>query len=156
MATRFRLYSTDVDATVAPSSLEVPPATLIVWDHDPILSGGLVVTPPEGRGQVIQTGANSCVIQDLGIPANDKGGTITVTGNVDDGEYLLPATISAMRTSEAVVGGQWYFTDGLRCWKVQWSRKPRGLNAWVHQLWLEHGREEYSYEVVFVIVERVI
>lgn len=154
MSTRFRLYSTDVDPTLTPSSLETPPETLIEWDHDPIKSQGLTYDPPEGRGAVIRTGNNSVVIHDLGIP--DSGGTLTVSGNVDDGEYLLPATITALLATEAVVGGQWYFTDGNSSWKVRWSRRPRGLRAWANQFWLEHGREEYSYEFTFIVEEQVL
>lgn len=149
MATRFRLYSTDVSATLTPSSLEVPPATLIAWTHDPIKSGGLLITPPERRGQVIRTGTG-VVYHDHGVVEGD--GTLTVTGNTDDGEWLSESCVSALRTTYAAVNTEYYFTDGLNCWKVRFQ----SMQAWKHQLYAEHGMINYSYEVTFYIVETVL
>ncbi len=149
MATRFRLYSTDVAATLTPSSLETPPATLIVWDHDPIKSQGIQETPPARRGAVIRTGTG-VVYHDHGVVEGD--GTLTVTGNTDDGEWLSESTVSALRTAYAAVNTEYYFTDGLNCWKVRFQ----SMNAWKHQFWAEHGMVNYSYEITFYIVETVL
>jgi hypothetical protein len=157
MATRFRLYSTDVAATLNPDALghETPtpittaPATLIKWDHDPIKSQGLQITPPARRGQAIRTGTG-VVYHDHGVVEGD--GTLTVTGNTDDGEWLAAATVASLQTAYETANAQWYFTDGLDCWKVRFQ----SMNTWRHQLWAEHGITNYSYEITFYIVETVL
>lgn len=149
MATRFRLYSTDVAATLTPSALETPPATLIPWTHAPIKSGGLLITPPERRGQVIRTGTG-VVYHDHGVVEGD--GTLTVAGNTDDGEWLSESCISALRTAYNATNVAYYFTDGLNCWRVRFQ----SMNAWKHQLWAEHGMTNYSYEITFYVVETVL
>ena len=149
MATRFRLYSTDVAATVAPSSLETPPATLIVWDHDPIKSQGIQETPPARRGQAIRTGTG-VVYQDFGVIEGD--GTLTVAGNTDDGEWLSAATVAALRTAYAATDTEFYFTDGFNVWRVRFQ----SANFWRHQFWAEHGIQNFSYEITFLIVETAI
>lgn len=149
MATRFRLYSTDVAATLTPSALTPPPATLIVWDHDPIKSQGIQETPPARRGQVIRTGTG-VVYHDHGVVEGD--GTLTITGNTDDGEWLSETCVTALRTAHNAANVEYYFTDGLNCWKVRFQ----SMNAWKHQLWAEHGMTNYSYEITFYVVETVL
>lgn len=149
MATRFRLYSTDVAATLTPSSLETPPAVLVEWDHDPIKSQGIQITPPARRGQVIRTGTG-VVYHDHGVVEGD--GTLTVTGETDAGEWLTESTVSDLRTAYNAADTEYFFTDGLNCWRVRFQ----SMNAWKHQLWAEHGKIEYSYEITFYIVETVL
>lgn len=158
MATRFRLYSTDVDPTLTPDhyGTEEPPAepsavpaVLIRWDHDPIKSQGIQITPPARRGQVIRTGTG-VVYHDHGVVEGD--GTLTVTGNTDDGEWLTEAVVSALRTAYNATNTEYYFTDGLNCWRVRFQ----SMNAWKHQFWAEHGIVNYSYEITFLIVETEI
>ena len=153
MATRFRLYSTDVAATLTPSSLGTPPATLISWTHDPIRAG-ITEEEPDGRGAVIATGNLGTVFHDLGVP--DAGGTLTISGNATDGEWLTPAVVASFRVAYKVAGAEWYLTDGIRCWKVRWRRQPAGFKVWMDQFWAEHGKAEYSYEFTFVVVEQMI
>lgn len=149
MATRFRLFSTDVAATLAPSSLETPPAVLIEWDHDPIKSQGIQITPPARRGQVIRTGTG-VVYHDHGVVEGD--GTLTVTGEATTGEWLSESTVSALRTAYDSANTEYYFTDGLDCWKVRFQ----SMSAWKHQLYAEHGMINYSYEITFYIVSTEI
>ena len=149
MATRFRLYSTDVAATLTPSSLETPPATLIVWDHDPIKSQGLQITPPARRGQVIRTGTG-VVYHDHGVVEGD--GTLTIAGNTDDGEWLSASTVAALRTAYAATDTEFYFTDGFNCWKVRFQ----AASFWRHQFWAEHGMQNFSYEITLLVVETAI
>jgi len=151
MSTRFRLYSTDAAPTLTPDTAE--PAVNIVWDHDPIESG-IGEQEPEGRGAVIATGAGGTVFHDMGVP--EAGGTLTITGNAADGEWLTPATVAAFRAAYAVPNTEWFLTDGVRCWRVRWSRKPAGFNVWMNQFWAQHGKIEYSYEFTFVVVRQVI
>ncbi len=162
MGTRFRLYSTDVDPTLTPDlyGTEEPPAepsavpaVLIRWDHDPI-EGGIQEAPPEGRGSVIETGDNGIVVQDFGVP--DGGGTLTIQGNAQpDGEFLTPETVALFRAAYKAADVEYYLTDGVRCWRVRWSRKPAGFNVWMSQFWAEHGVIEYSYEFVFIVMEEI-
>ena len=151
MATRFRLYSTDVTATLTPDAAN--PTTCIAWDHDPITSG-IGEEEPDGRGAVIATGNLGTVIHDLGVP--DAGGTLTISGNATDGEWLTPATVAAFRSAYTTVNVEWFLTDGIRCWKVRWRRKPAGFKVWMNQFWAEHGKPEYSYEFAFVVMEHVL
>lgn len=154
MATKLRLYSTDCVATLTPDTLEgaAAPSLLIAFDHDP-LKNGIQIEPPAGRGGIILTGGG-VVYHDLGVVEGD--GILTVSGNVDDGEHLLPATINALKAAELVIDAEYFLTDGMSCWKVRWSRNPRGLKCWYHALWAYHGRKEYSYELTFIIVQTVI
>jgi hypothetical protein len=152
MSTSYRLFSTEQGASLTPSTLETPPTTLIVFDHDP-LKGGVVVTPPEGRGKVIRT-KNGVVYHDFGVVEGD--GMLYVAGNVSEGEWLTPATVAALKAAEAVVGAEYFFTDGVSCWKVRWSRQPRGFRAWYDAMWARVGRIEYSYEINFLVVAKVL
>lgn len=77
---------------------------------------------------------------------------MTVTGNTDDGEWLSESTVSALKTAYAAANTEYYFTDGLDCWKVRFQ----SMNAWKHQFWAEHGMINYSYEITFYIVETVL
>ena len=145
MATRFRLYSTDVAATVTPDTLDPAPATLVVWDHDPIKSQGIQITPPARRGQVIRTGTG-VVYHDHGVVEGD--GTLTITGNTDDGEWLSAATVAALRTAYAAKDTEFFFTDGFNCWRVRFQ----SASFWRHQFWAEHGIQNFSYEITFYVM----
>ena len=149
MATRFRLYSTDVAATLTPSSLGPPPATLVVWDHDPIKSQGIQITPPARRGQVIRTGTG-VVYHDHGVVEGD--GALTLTGNTDDGEWLTAATVAALQAAYAATDTEYYFTDGFNVWRVRFQ----SMSTWRHQFWAEHGIQNFSYEITFIIVSTAI
>lgn len=147
MSTRFRLYSTDIAPTLTPDAAS--PALNIKWDHDPI-SSGIAEEEPAARGAVIPTGALGTVFHDLGVP--EAGGTLTISANAADGEWLTPATAAAFRAAYKAAGTEYFFTDGVRCWRVRWQRQPAGFKLWMDQFWAEHGVREYSYEFVFVVV----
>lgn len=150
MSTAYRIFSTEQGASLTPDTLDPAPATLIVFDHDP-LKTGVIPEPPEGRGGVIRTGGG-VVYHDFGVVEGD--GMIYIAGNVADGEWLRPATVTAIQAAEAVVDAEYYFTDGISCWKVRWSRKPRGFRAWYDAMWARVGRIEYSYEINFIVVAK--
>lgn len=150
MATRFRLYSTDIAPTLTPDLADPAPSLNIAWDHDPIESG-IQEAPPEGRGSIIETGDNGIVVHDFGVP--DGGGTLTIQGNAQpDGEYLTPETVALFRAAYKAADVEYFLTDGIRCWRVRWSRKPAGFNVWMNQFWAQHGVYEYSYEFVFIVM----
>lgn len=154
MATRFRLYSTDIDPTLTPDTADPAPALNLAWDHDPI-ENGIQETPPEGRGSIIQTGDLGIVVHDLGVP--DGGGTLTIKGNAQpDGEFLSAATVALFRAAYKVAKAEYFVTDGVHCWRVMWSRKPAGFNVWMNQYWAEQGVIEYSYEFVFIVIKAEI
>jgi hypothetical protein len=151
MATRFRLYSTDIQPTLTPDLADPAPALNIAWDRDPI-ENGIQETPPEGRGSVIETGDNGIVVHDFGVP--DGGGTLAIQGNAQpDGEFLTPETVALFRAAYKAADVEYFLTDGIRCWRVRWSRKPAGFNVWMNQFWAQHGVYEYSYEFVFIVME---
>lgn len=153
MSTRFRLYSIDIDPTLTPDTAVPAPATLIAWDHDPI-ENGIDEAEPDGRGSITETGSCGTVFQDFGVP--EAGGTLTVAGDASEGEWLTPETVASFRAAYRAVNTEYYFTDGIRCWKVRWQRKPAGFHVWMNQFWAEHGVKDYSYEFVFVVVKLVI
>lgn len=151
MATRFRLYSVDIDPTLTPDVATPAPAVNIAWDHDP-LESGIKEEEPEGRSSMTETGGNGVVFQDFGVP--EAGGTLTISGNAQpDGEWLTPATVVLFRAAYRAVNTEYFLTDGVRCWRVRWSRNPAGFGVWMNQFWAEHGKREYSYEFVFVVVK---
>lgn len=149
MATRYRLYSTDITATATPDDAATAPATLIAFDHDPIHSGGLQLTPPARRGSVIRTGGG-VVYQDMGVVEGD--GTLLVSGNTDEGEWLSQDTVDALRATYAATDTAYFLTDGLSVWRVRWQ----AMNVWRHQFWAEHGISNYSYEFTFTVVKTEI
>ena len=157
MATAYRLFSLEGGPSLTPDLLGtgdpvvgIAPSVNIAFDHDP-LKTGVVVTPPAGRGGIIRTGGG-VVYHDFGVVEGD--GVLYIAGNVSEGEWLTPATVTALKAAEAVVNAQYYFTDGISCWKVRWSRNPRGLRAWYDAMWARVGRIEYSYEINFIVVTK--
>lgn len=153
MPTRFRLYSTDVQASLDPDSLSVLPTILVRWDHDPVKSGEFSVEPPASRGSVIRTGGG-VVYHDLGFVEGD--GTISIQGSVEDGTFLLKSTITQLEQLSILPNLMLFFTDGFSCWKVRFQRGTVAFKYWRNQLWLEAGVENYSYQLNFWIVETII
>ena len=83
----------------------------------------------------------------MGVVEGD--GSLRVSGNTDDGEWLTQATVDALRTTNAAVGAVYFFTDGLSVWRVRWQ----DMSVWRHQFWAEHGIINYSYEFTFLVVK---
>jgi hypothetical protein len=159
MTTAYRVFSLEGGPSLTPDVLGtgtppvgIAPTIKIALDHDP-LKGGVILTHPAGRGGVIRTGGG-VVYHDFGVVEGD--GMLYIAGNVVDGEWLKPATVVALKAAEAVVNAEYYFTDGISCWKVRWSRNPRGFQAWYDARWARLGRIEYSYEINFIVVEKAI
>lgn len=145
--TRFRLFSTDIAATLTPDAASPAPSLNIKFDHDP---HDIQISPPAGRGAVIRTGGG-VVYHDLGVVEGD--GTIKIEGTVERGEWLRQPTIDALRAAYLSQSKEYFFTDGAACWRVRFSRQPAGFHAWRHQFLALHGRIEYSYELTFLVVK---
>jgi len=149
MPDKFRIYSTEIDATLDPDNADPLPATLIVFDQDPIHANYDPTGSDQDRGSVIQT-LGGVVIQDFGVNAQDE--TITFS----EANAITQSTVTALKTAYETIDGQWFFTDGYECWKVQFSRKPRGFKAWRSLLFSYHGQHFFSYEIYLIVVNKEI
>ena len=146
---KFRLFSTDIAATVTPDSVTPAPSTLIVFDQDPLHSEYNPSGATQDRGSVIRTlGGN--VIQDFGVVESD--GLISFS----DTDALSGTTVAALKTAYETVDGQWYFTDGYNCWKVQFSRNPIGFRSWRNLLFSYYGTHMFSYEIQLLVVSEAV
>ena len=146
---KFRLYSTEIVATLDPDDADPAPATLIAFDQDPLHAEYNPVGYTQDRGSVIRT-LGGVVIQDFGVVESD--GIISFS----DETALSSSTISALQAAYETVDGQWYFTDGYECWKVQFSRNPKGFKSWRNLLFSYHGNHMFSYEIQFLVVSKEI
>ena len=146
---KFRLYSTDIDATLDPDSADPAPATLIEFDQDPLHSEYNPAGATQDRGAVIRT-MGGTVIQDFGVVESD--GIISFS----DETALSSSTISALQAAYETVDGQWYFTDGYECWNVQFSRNPKGFKSWRNLLFSYNDYNIFSYEIQFLVVSKEI
>lgn len=148
MPGKFRIYSTDIAATLDPDSADPAPATLIVFDQDPLHDAEY---NPEGsaqdRGSVIRT-LGGVVIQDFGVVVQD--GVITFS----DTAALAQATVTALQTAYETIDGQWYFMNGYECWKVQFSRNPKGFKSWRNLRYSYNNYHIFSYEMRLLVISK--
>lgn len=149
MPDKFRIYSTEITATLDPDNAVPLPATLIVFDHDPIHANYNPVGSAQDRGSVIRT-LGGVVIQDFGVNVKDE--TITFS----EASAISQSVVTALKTAYETVDGQWYFTDGYECWKVQFSRLPRGFKAWRSLLFSYHSHHVFSYEIHLIVISKDI
>jgi hypothetical protein len=149
MARKFSIYSTDVSATLAPDTLTPAPETLIVFDQDPLFSSYDPDAGGQDRGTIIRT-LGGVVVQDFGVVEGD--GIITFS----DTNALVATTVSALKTAYETLDGQFYFTDGYECWKVQFSRNPKGLKTFRNILAAYHGTHLFSYEIQLLVISKEI
>jgi hypothetical protein len=149
MPDKFRIYSTDIAATLDPDNAVPAPATLIVFDQDPIHANYNPVGSAQGRGSAIRT-LGGVVIQDFGVNVKDE------TISFSEANAISQSTVTALKTAYETVAGQWYFTDGYECWKVQFSRNPRGFRAWRSLLFSYHNHHVFSYEIQLIVISKEI
>jgi hypothetical protein len=144
---KFRIYSTDVTPSLNPDSLN--PSTLVIFDQDPLFGQ----YNPDGtnpqRGQVIRT-LGSVIFQDFGVVDQD---TVIKFSDVD---ALSESTIAQLRNCFAITDAEWYFTDGYECWKVRFSRNPKGFRAWRNLLFASRDYQIFSYEIILHVVNKEI
>ncbi|MDY0274802.1 MAG: hypothetical protein RBR42_05090 [Desulfomicrobium sp.] len=147
MSTRFRLYSTEQGPSTTPDVLDPAPGILIKFDHDPVHSEGLRLTPPERRGRATKT-LSGVHHQDFGVIEGD--GTLSINGNAEEGEWLTQETVDALKTANvAPPDTLYFFTDGYEVWLVRFQ----SANFWKNQLWATHGLAHYSYELLFYVIK---
>lgn len=146
---KFRLYSTDISATLDPDSASPAPTTLIEFDQDPLHSEYNPEGAAQDRGSVIRT-LGGVVVQDFGVVESDGVITFSDTG------ALSSTTVSALQSAYETVDGEFYFTDGYECWKIRFSRNPKGLKTWRNLLFAYHGTSMFSYEIQLLVVLKEI
>ena len=149
MPGKFRIFSTDISPTLDPSNALPAPATLVVFDQDPLFGRYEYGQLSKDRGSIIKT-FGGAVIQDFGVKI--IGETITLS----DSNALSQQTVSDLEACYNVVDGKWYFTDGYNCWKVQFSRDPRGFYATRNLLFAAHSVHIFSYTIVLLVLEKGI
>lgn len=141
----FALYSTDISPTTDPGSASPLPALLAVFDQDPIFGEYDVLAGSIGRGSVHQTFAG-IVIQDFGIVAGD--GRIRIA----ERDAMSRPVVDSIQAMHDVVGGEYYFTDGMDVWRVKFAR-PDGFRAWMNLLWAAKGHIIFSYEINMLVLQ---
>lgn len=149
MISRFRLYSTEISATVNPDSASPQPGTLIVFDQDPFYGNYNPDGAGQDRGSIIRT-LGGTIIQDFGVVASD--GIITLS----DTNALSTSTVTSLRSAYQTIDAQFYFTDGYECWKVQFSRNPKGLKTFRNIHAAYHNITLFSYEITFLVISKEI
>lgn len=140
----FALYTTDIIPTTNPAEASPPPASLAVFDQDPIFGEYDTLAGSIGRGSVQQT-LGGVVVQDFGIVAGD--GRIRIV----ERDAMSQAVVDSIQTMHGIPNGQFYFTDGIDVWRVQFTR-PNGFRAWRNLLWAARGHVVYSYEINLIVV----
>jgi len=145
MPDKFRIYSTDIAPTLDPDSFT--PATNIVFDQDPHHGTYEPASAQSDRGSIIKTFGGT-VVQDLGIAVTDE------VIFFEDTDAIVQATVTALQTAYEVVDGEWYFTDGYECWKVKFSRNPRGFNYFRNLIFAQNGFMTFSYSCRLLVLSK--
>lgn len=120
MPSKFVIFSTECGASTNPQSLDPAPVSMVVFDRDPIATGSY--EPFSGaihRGSVIAT-LGGVYIQDFGVQEQDQRISFS------DEAAISKTTVNAIKALDEVSNGEYYFTDGYDCYKVQFSR-PNGF-----------------------------
>jgi len=149
MADKFRIFSTEIVATLDPDNADPLPTTNIVFDQDPHHGTYEQPSSSNDRGSVIQTLGGS-IVQDFGTNIQDK------VISFSDTDALSQATITDLISAYAVVDGEWYFTDGYECWTVQFSRAPSGFTYFRNLLFSENGLHVFSYSIQLLVRSKEI
>lgn len=144
---KFYLFSTEQGASLTPASLSPNPTTLIKWTKDPSLGGEGDYDPAYGdnqRGSSHKT-LGGTVYQDFGT--FDSDGVITMS----DDTALSSSVKSALQTAYETQDGEFYFTDGYKCWKVRFQ-KPGGFKPRRDLSFSFFGIHRFHYDMVLLIV----
>lgn len=149
MSNNFRIFSTEQGASIDPDSLDPAPTTLIEFGEDPDASNYNPVSEASDRGTVFATlGGNT--FQDFGVVESD--GVIIFS----DTASLSQTVVTALKTAYETVDGEFYFTDGYNCWKVRFSRNPKGLKCWRDIFYAAKGKTYFSYSIQLLVVSEEI
>jgi hypothetical protein len=141
---KFFLFSTDKGASLTPNTLSPAPTTLIDLGEDPLFGEYNMAAGSIGRGARIPT-LGGAVDQDFGTYDEDSKITLAVT------DSPVAASIMAdMDAAFAAVDTQYYWTDGVNCWKVKFE-KPGGWQYRKNLLYAFHDEDVFSYELQFKV-----
>lgn len=149
MSNKFRIFSTERGAMVDPDSADPAPATLIVFGEDPDSANYNPSAGNSDRGSVWPT-LGGTVYQDFGVEESDDSITFS------NSDSLSQSVITSLETAYRIVDGEWYFTDGYNCWKVRFSRNPKGFKYSRNIFYAQKGRTYYSYEIRLLVVSKEI
>lgn len=149
MTDRFRIFSTDIDATIDPDSESTAPTTNIAFDQDPYFGTYNRSSSDSDRGSVIKT-LGGVTIQDFGVNVADE------TISFSDEMAISSETVGKLQSAYEIVDEQWYFTDGYECWKVQFSRNPRGFSSFRSLIFSENDYNTFSYSINLLVVSKEI
>lgn len=141
---KFAIFSTELGPSLNPAGLSPGPASLVVFDRDPMPDGNY--DPYAGstvRGSVIPT-IGGVVIQDFGYQIKDQRIAIS------DSAAFSQTTVDALDLLYRVSSGEYYFTDGYECWKVQFSR-PDGFIYRRHLVSSYWNVARFDYEINLVV-----
>ena len=143
----FSIYSTEYGPTTTPDTLSPAPAILVTLDQTPLFGTYEPEAGTMGRGSQNQT-LGGVVVQDFGVFLQDQRIKIA------EDNALSQATVDALRSVSATVGGEYFFTDGYEVWKVAFLR-PGGFRAWRNMLYAANGVTIYSYEMNLIVLEEL-
>ena len=141
---KFVIFSTELGPDIDPWDEYDSYATIIRLDRDPIATGkyddhaGTTV-----RGSGIPT-LGGVVVQDFGLQIMDQRISFS------DEAALTKTTIDALRAAYETSSGEYYFTDGYDCWKVQFVR-PNGFVYRRNLISSFHNVARFDYEINFVV-----
>ena len=152
MSVPYALYSTDIAATLTPATASPAPATLIVFDNH-IDDASYSPARRVKRGSVIQTGAGA-VVHDMGVVVQD--GRISAAGTVEDGTWISTATRDKLQAAYEG-SAQWFWTDGVRVWRVQFLPGDDAAFESTMSLFWKHstGDEFWSWSMVLMVLAEV-
>jgi hypothetical protein len=112
----------------------------------------------DGRGSHIQT-LGSVVHQDFGV--NDKDRKIRIR----DDDAIPESIRDELQLKYEEEDTEWHFTDGLRVFRIVFSRRPRGFHAWLNMAKFDEGLQRglsdpdeycwYSYEMLLHVIQVV-
>jgi hypothetical protein len=110
----------------------------------------------EGRGSVLPC-LSGVQIQDFGVDMQDRKILIR------DNDAMKQSHVDALDAKWPAKDGQWYFTDGIYVFKVQFQRSPRGWRKWLNTKLYFKGLQIsqppperyvwYSYEIILLVRE---
>jgi hypothetical protein len=146
---KFVIFSTEIGASIDPQSVTPPPEDMVVFDRDPIATGSY--DPFKGntmRGAVIPT-LGGVYIQDFGPNIQDQRISFS------DEAAISKTTVDALIALEAVSSGEYYFTDGYDCFKVQFMR-PGGFIYQRDLATSYFNVARFDYTVNLVVKEKMV
>ncbi|MBW1778759.1 MAG: hypothetical protein JRJ54_14385 [Deltaproteobacteria bacterium] len=152
MSEQFCIYSTDITATLDPQNADPAPATLVVFEQDPLFGEYDQAAGTLGRGSKFET-LGDVVFQDFGVVEKD--------GQIRIAEDNVPMSagstfIADVKTLHAAVNTEYFFTDGVNCWRVRFAR-PGGFVYRRNLLFkIKESLDVFSYEILFDVVSKEI